>query len=78
MIRKRAIRAGDGSYNPLENPELLEKSDNEILKELILKRSIDDNGNVILNNKEQIWGVEDEAMSEEERKYIKILRKLED
>ena len=78
MIRKRASRTGDGSHNSVKNSELSKKSDDEVLMEYVLKQCIDENGNMINNNEELVWGYEDALLSDEDKKCIKILKHQED
>jgi len=68
MIRKRVCRTGDGSH------KYSKKSDEEILKEFVLQKSIDENGNMIHGIEELCWGYEDELMSDEDKKCIKVLK----
>lgn len=66
MIKRRLLRTGDGShrYSKLNSKEA---------KVCNSQKSIDVNGNYVHLEEESIWGYNDELMSEEDKKCIKIL-----
>jgi hypothetical protein len=68
MIRKRACRTGDGSHKSSK------ESDEAVLKDFVLQKCIDENGNMIHGTEELVWGYEDALMSEEDKKCIKVLK----
>lgn len=71
LIRKRIQRTGDGSHKYSEL-----KTSEEQLKAYISNRTIDANGNHIHHKEDLIWGWDDVALPEEDKKYVTILRKI--
>lgn len=76
MIRKRVCRTGDGSHK--FSKELNIKSDTEVIKEFVLQKSVDENGNMINGSDGLVWGFDDELMSEEDKNCIKVLKEHKD
>lgn len=70
MIRRRVLRTGDGSHKYSKI-----KDSKDQLKQYIMNRSVDANGNIIHHDEDSIWGYNDEMMADEDKKYIKILHK---
>lgn len=69
-MRKRIQRTGDGSHKYSEL-----KSNEEKILAYVNDRSFDANGNHIHHEEDMIWGWDDKAMSEEDKKYVTILSK---
>lgn len=69
LIYKRIQRTGDGShkYSKLKSKE-------EKLMAYIQERSTDASGNHIHHEEDTIWGWDDAALPEEDKKYVTILR----
>lgn len=69
LIRKRILRTGDGShkYSKL-------KTNEEKMMAYVLNRTMDANGNHIHHEEDNVWGWDDAAMPEDDKKYAKILK----
>lgn len=70
LMHKRILRTGDGShkYSKLKTKE-------EKILAYVKDRSVDANGNHIHHEEDMIWGWDDKAMSEEDKRYVTILSK---
>jgi hypothetical protein len=62
------MRTGDGSH-----PSAQEINSKDLIKSFIMNQTVDSNGNVIHNEEDSIWGFNDEMISEEDKKFIKII-----
>lgn len=67
LLRKRIQRTGDGShkYSQLKTKE-------EKLMAYVKDRTTDANGNHIHHDEDSVWGWDDDALPEEDKKYVKI------
>ena len=70
LIRRRILRTGDGShkYSKLKTKE-------EKMWAYVNDRSIDSNGNHIHHKNDNVWGWDDVALLEEDKKYVTVLSK---
>lgn len=71
LIRKRILRTGDGShkYSNL-------KTNEEIMMAYVMDRTLDADGNHVHHEEDKIWGWDDAAMPEEDKKYAKIIKNV--
>lgn len=70
LIQKRIQRTGDGSHKYAKL-----KTNEEKMMKYIKDRTTDANGNHIHHPEDTIWGWDDAAMPEEDKKYVTILSK---
>lgn len=70
LIQKRVERTGDGSHRFSKM-----KTNEEKLMAYIKERTIDENGNHIHHPEDSVWGWDDEALSEVDKKYVTIISK---
>lgn len=70
LIRKRILRTGDGSHKYAK----METSEERLLA-YVKERTTDANGNHVHHDEDTIWGWDDEAMAEEDKKYVTISHK---
>jgi hypothetical protein len=70
LINKRIQRTGDGSHK-YSNFETNEQK----MMAYIHERTVDANGNHIHHEEDTLWGWDDDAMPEEDKKHVKIEKK---
>lgn len=68
LIRNRIRRTGDGThkYSNLKTKE-------EKIMAYVKDRTVDENGNHIHHEEDMIWGWDDKALSEDDKKFVSIL-----
>jgi hypothetical protein len=69
MIHKRILRTGDGSHKYAK----LNSQEEEIMA-FVQKRMFDDDGNHIHHEGNNVWGWDDPAMKDEDKKYAKVVK----